>query len=86
MGGKMLRYKVKARKDPLFIPCVAELTALLGCFSASSDLRVTEHCAEAAKSLHTCMGKTRIPSKGYGGKKSDSSINYLLNKVSPKPR
>ncbi|WVN87601.1 uncharacterized protein L203_102784 [Cryptococcus depauperatus CBS 7841] len=70
------RFKVRATKEPLKVPCAPELTALLSCFATTGDLRHTAACANSATELHRCMAA----SKGPGGK-SKSSINHLLGKI-----
>ncbi|OWZ68068.1 hypothetical protein AYX14_05534 [Cryptococcus neoformans] len=70
------RFKVRATKEALNVPCAPELTSLLSCFATTGDLRHATSCADSAKALHTCMAQ----GKGKGGK-SGSSINYLLGKI-----
>jgi hypothetical protein len=41
--------------DPLVVNCAAELTTLLACFASTGDMRSSEACATAAKTLHTCI-------------------------------
>jgi len=53
-------------------PCLPALTTLLACFATTGDMRANEACANAAKSLHTCMAG----SKG-AVKASKSSVSHV---------
>ncbi|ODN86841.1 hypothetical protein L198_07204 [Cryptococcus wingfieldii CBS 7118] len=70
------RYKVRASKGALQVPCAPELANMLQCFATTGDLRHTQSCADSAKMLHACMAT----GKGKGGKQG-SSINHLLGKI-----
>ncbi|KAG8954063.1 hypothetical protein FRC04_001047 [Tulasnella sp. 424] len=73
---KLIKLKVKPRKADVINPCVPELTAMLGCWAVSHDLKNTGECAQAAKNLAECM-KTSSGSR----KVASSTINYHLARL-----
>ncbi|OWZ59996.1 hypothetical protein J007_00554 [Cryptococcus neoformans] len=72
MPSSNFRFKVRATKEALNVPCAPELTSLLSCFATTGDLRHATSCADSAKALHTCMAQ----GKGKGGK-SGSSVSFI---------
>ncbi|MBW0469054.1 hypothetical protein O181_008769 [Austropuccinia psidii MF-1] len=70
--------KLKTKSQRL-IPagnCALELASLLQCWATTSDVHSIGQCAEAAKSLSTCMTTT----KAANHKKTDS-INFHLARL-----
>lgn len=62
-------------------PCLPALTSLLSCFATTGDLRANEQCANAARSLHTCMKGSKggsQASKSSVSTNSDSSPGSVL--------
>ncbi|KAG8893474.1 hypothetical protein FRB99_001918 [Tulasnella sp. 403] len=76
---KLTKLKVKPRRVDMINPCIPELSAMLGCWAVSHDLKNVGACAESAKALAECM-RTSTGSR----KEAKSTINYHLARLGKK--
>ena len=79
---KLPRLKVRPRALAQASPCAGELSAMLGCWAASSDKMNTNDCRLAALALENCMANNA----GRKGKVRKPTINYRVSKWSRIPR
>ncbi|KAL6309124.1 hypothetical protein BKA93DRAFT_724450 [Sparassis latifolia] len=70
------RLKVRPRKQVKATPCYVQLSAMLGCWAATSDLHSAGPCQDAARALYDCMRTAPMP-----GKQQKSTINYHLRRL-----
>ncbi|OCH95635.1 hypothetical protein OBBRIDRAFT_788188 [Obba rivulosa] len=70
------KLKVRPRKVAGQTLCGPQLTSMLSCWAASSDLLSTGKCQDAAKELYECMRTAPT-----GAKKQPFSINYHLARL-----
>ncbi|EGN96003.1 hypothetical protein SERLA73DRAFT_185486 [Serpula lacrymans var. lacrymans S7.3] len=81
MSVSIPKLKVRPRKNPTVNLCATQLSAMLGCWAATSDLASTSACKQAAEDLFHCMRTTPMR-----GKQHRSSINYHLARLNKKTK